>query len=99
MQTVDYPTFLATVVPDDLAMLTSFLVGVEVQGDPATAPGLLVQAQRLYDAGLVTEFAQRRYDVSGATWEGFLGKVAPIAVGYVGQLARERVTLSRDPLP
>lgn len=96
---VDYETFLANVNENDLAMLTSFLVGVEVMGDPPTAPGLFLQAERLYAAGLISDVNRRYFDGPGGTWEGFLGKLAPQAVGYVGQLARERVILSRDPIP
>lgn len=98
-QPVDYNTFLATVAADDLAMLTSFLVGVEVLGDPPTTDALFAQTQNLYAAGLLTDLSRRYYDQSGATWQGFLGVVAPVAVGYVGRLARERVTMSREPLP
>lgn len=99
-QSVDYNTFLANVVAEDLAMLTSFLVGVEALANtPAQGDSLFVQAQRLYDAGLVSSVSRRYYDDGGVTWQGFLGALAPVAVGYIGQLARERVTLSREPLP
>lgn len=100
MQPIDYNTFLANVQDPDLAMLTSFLVDVEVFGaTPEEADGLFAQAQRLFDAGVITDASRRYFDQSGTTWQGFLGKLHPVAVGYIGKLARERVQLSRDPIP
>lgn len=53
---IDYNTFLANVNTDDLAMLTTFITGVDVQSaDAANADALFVQAQRLYNAGMLTE--------------------------------------------
>ena len=100
-QLIDYPTFLANVNTDDLAMLTTFIVGVSVQAADATqADALFVQAQRLYGAGLLTNL-HRVYndDGSGNVQQSFTGLVSPPAAGYVAQLARERVVLSRAPLP
>lgn len=94
---IDYPTFLANVNTDDLAMLTSFIVGVDVQavtGAPE-ADALFVQAQRLYSAGLLTNLHRVYQDVGGSLVQSFSGKVSPQAAAYIAQLARERVTLSR----
>lgn len=106
MTPIDYNSFVANVNEDDLAMLTSFLVGVEVLANtPELGDALFVQAQRLYNAGMITDVSRRYYDTGTAnapapvTWQGFLGKLHPVAVGYVGRLARERVMLSRDPIP
>lgn len=61
-QPVSYNTFLANVVADDLAMLTSFLVGVEVLANtPTLGNTLFAQAQRLYDAGLVSSVSRRYF--------------------------------------
>lgn len=102
MTPIDYPTFLATVNPDDLAMLTSFIVGVDVQAqaDATLADQLFVQAGRLDSAGLLTELHRiYAYDASGNLLQSFHGVVSPAAAAYVAKLARERITLSRAVLP
>lgn len=97
---IDYPTFLTNVNPDDLAMLTTFIVGVSVQAADATAAdALFVQAQRLYSAGMLTNLHRIYQDVGGVLQQSFTGLVDPVAAGYVAKLARERVALSRAPLP
>lgn len=101
MQLIDYPTFLANVNTDDLAMLTTFIVGVSVNAADATqADALFAQATRLNGAGLLTNL-HRIYtnDSNGNVQQSFTGLVSPQAAGYVAQLARERVVLSRSPLP
>ena len=95
---VDYPTFLANVNPDDLAMLTSFIVGVDVQaqGDAALADQLFAQAVRLNSAGLLVDLHRvYSHDATGNLLQSFNGTVSPVAAGYVAQLARERIVLSR----
>lgn len=102
MTPIDYPTFVATVNADDLAMLTSFIVSVDVYAlsDTTLAETLFTQAQRLDESGLLTEL-HRIYtrDSNGVQQQSFRGVVSPVAAGYVGRLARERVLLSRDPVP
>lgn len=102
MPALDYPTFLANVNPDDLAMLTSFTVGVDVQAldDATLADTLFAQAVRLNQAGLLDEL-QRIYthDGAGVLQQSFSGRVTAVAAGYLAQLARERIVLSREPLP
>lgn len=96
--TIDYPTFLANVNPDDLAMLTSFIVGVDVQAlaDATLADTLFAQAVRLNDAGLLDNLHRiYSHDGNGNLLQSFSGTVAPVAAGYVAQLARERIVLSR----
>jgi hypothetical protein len=99
---IDYPTFLTNVQTADLSMLTSFIVGVPVRAlaDAALADTLFAQAQRLYNAGLLVSL-DRQYTVdgTGAVNQSFIGQLVPQAAGYVAQLARERVTLSRAVLP
>jgi hypothetical protein len=102
MTIIDYPTFLANVNPDDLAMLTSFIVGVDVQAldDAALADQLFTQAVRLNSAGLLDNLHRvYSHDSAGTLLQSFSGTVSPVAAGYVAQLARERIVLSRDPLP
>lgn len=102
MTTIDYNTFLSTINPDDLAMLTSFIVGVDVQalGDTTLADTLFTQATRLNSAGLLTSLSRvYAYDNTGTLLQSFSGIVSPIAAGYVAKLARERIVLSRNPLP
>lgn len=102
MATIDYPTFLANVNPDDLAMLTSFIVGVDVLAlaDAALADQLFAQAVRLNSAGLLDALHRiYTHDSNGVLLQSFRGTVSPIAAGYVAQLARERIVLSREPLP
>lgn len=99
---VDYPTFLANVNVDDLAMLTTFTVNVsvEAQTDTALADSLFVQAQRLYGMGLLTNL-HRIYqdDGVGNQVQSFTATVSPPAAGYIAKLSRERITLSRAVLP
>lgn len=102
MTPVDYPTFLANVNPDDLAMLTSFIVGVDVKAlaDATLADQLFAQAVRLNSAGLLDNLHRiYSHDDNGNLLQSFIGTVAPVAAGYIAQLARERIVLSRDPLP
>ena len=97
---IDYPTFLANVNTSDLAMLTTFIVGVSVQSASSTeADALFLQAQRLYSAGMLTSLQRVYQDVSGVLQQSYTGLVHPVAAGYVAQLARERVVLSRAVLP
>lgn len=101
---VDYEVFLANVNEDDLNLLTSFLVGVEAFAHtPAEGEALFAKAQRLYNAGVLSSVSRRYIEAGGietpVTHQGFLGIVHPVAVGYLGKLARERVILSRDPIP
>lgn len=87
-QLIDYTTFVANVNSDDLAMLTTFIVGVSVKSVDATqADALFVQAQRLYGAGLLTNL-HRIYndDGSGNLQQSFTGLVSPQAAGYVARL-------------
>lgn len=102
MTPIDYNTFLANVNPDDLAMLTSFIVGVDVQAqaDATLADTLFAQAVRLNSAGLLTSLQRKyAYDSNSNLLQSFSGTVSPVAAGYVAQLARERIILSRDPVP
>lgn|SRR6185312_16873161 len=102
MNVVDYPTFLTNVNPDDLAMLTSFIVGVDVQAltDATLADTLFAQAVRLNSAGLLDSLHRiYTHDTNGNLMQSFSGTVSPVAAGYVAKLARERIALSREPLP
>lgn len=102
MTPIDYNTFLANVNTDDLAMLTSFIVGVDVQAqaDATLADQLFAQAVRLNSAGLLDDLHRiYTHDSNGNLLQSFIGTVSPVAAGYVAQLARERVVLSREPLP
>lgn len=101
MTPVDYPTFLANVNTDDLAMLTSFIVGVDVQAltDATLADQLFAQAVRLNGAGLLDSLHRvYTHDGAGTLMQAFSGTVSPVAAGYVARLARERIVLSRAPL-
>lgn len=103
IQPIDYNTFLATVQAEDLAMLTTFTVGVSVQAaSQAEADGYYVQARRLYDAGLLATLSRNDNNMDNSTnilpWS-LTALVAPVVVGYVAKLSRERILLSRNPLP
>jgi hypothetical protein len=81
-------------------MLTTFIVGVDVQSaSSAEADTLFTQAQRLYSAGLLLLLSRNYQDINGSLMQSFTGTVTAQAAGYVAQLARERVVLSREPLP
>lgn len=102
MTPIDYDTFVANVNTDDLAMLTSFIVGVDVQAqtDAALADALFTQAVRLNSAGMLDELHRvYTHDSNGNLLQSFRGVVSPTAAGYVARLARERVVLSRAPVP
>lgn len=100
IQPVDYNTLLATVNPDDLAMLTSFTVGVSVKAlTQDEVNGYYTQAQRLYDAGLLTRMSRDFFNDDSGLPFGVSATVAPQVVGYVAKLAHERILLSRGPLP
>lgn len=100
MSVIDYNTFLANVQTADLAMLTEFIQGKRVTGaTQAEADALFAQAQRLYNAGLVWRVVRGYDQSSGVTVFTFDGFCDPVAAGYIAQAARERVQMSRLPLP
>jgi hypothetical protein len=98
---IDYNTFLANVNEADLAVMTNFIVGATVTTTTGEeADGLYNQCVRLYDAGMISEMHRiYKTDTSGDLQQSFSGVVTPVGAGYLVRLARERVILSRDPLP
>lgn len=101
MELIDYDTFVSTVNTDDLAMLTSFVVGVQVNAITASeGDDLFAQAMRLYDAGLLANL-HRIYinNAPNAVVQALTALVSPQVPNYVTRLARERLQLSRDQVP
>jgi hypothetical protein len=97
---IDFNTFLANVNENDLAMMTVFVQGQRVfAGSAAEADALFLQAQRLFTAGMLWRVVRGYEMKDGATAQSFDGFVTPEGAAYLARLARERVTLSRQPLP
>lgn len=100
MQTVPYNDFVATVDPAALTMLTAFVVGQRVQAADATeAATLEAQADSLFQAGMVTEYHVIKLETGGQVITAFDGFATTAGKAYIGVLAKERVILSRDPVP
>lgn len=101
---VDYETFLASAPDEELSMLSSFLVNVEVFAHtPEAGDTMFAQAMHLFELGVLSSVTRRYFEAGGienpVTHQGFLGTLAPAAVGYISKMARERRELSTDPLP
>lgn len=99
-QPVPYDVFLANVNENDLALMTDFIQGTRVSAaDGAEADALFAEAERLYNAGMVHEVHRIFKEVNGVTVQQFDGFVTDVGKGYIARLAKERVLLSRDPIP
>ena len=97
---VSYDVFVANVQQEDLNMLTAFTVGLRVRsGSPEEADALFNEAQRLYQAGMLVEVHRVYREEDGVVVQFFDGYATDIAKGYLARLARERVLLSREPIP
>lgn len=97
---ITYDEFIANVNENDLAMLTEFVQGHRITAITAPeADALFAQAQRLFTAGLVWRVTRGYEMKSGMIEYSFDGFVDPIAAGYIAKACKERVILSRDPLP
>lgn len=97
-----YDEVVQKITPAQLALLATFAAGTRVKELEANADA--VQAVRddcrvLFDAGMVARVGE------GYEWQGeqvlrtFDGYVTDVAQGYVNRLARERLELSREPVP
>ena len=97
---IDYTSFLANALDADISALAYMGAGVVI-GTTTQAEALTFQQQgdRLYDAGLLRRFRSGREVRGGETWFIFDGELSVEAQNYVAQAAKERVILSRDPLP
>lgn len=102
MALIDYNTFVANVQLDHLNLLASFSVGTRVRFAPTETAAIDTARQQcldLYNNELLTRVAEGYERVGADTWHTFDGFVNDAAKGYVDRLARERVQLSRDPVP
>lgn len=98
---IDYNTFLATVQLQHLQLLAVFSAGTRVMVLESNTQEIEETKQRcldLYNAELLTRVAEGYERIDGETQHTFDGYVTEVAKGYVWQLARERIVLSRDPL-
>lgn len=101
MALISYNDFIANAQEADINALAILAAGTQVKTTNASeADGYQAQCQRLYDAGLLTRFARGLEMTSdGVSWHTFDGRLAPEAVPYIAQAAKERVLLSRNPIP
>lgn len=99
---IDYNTFLAQVQTSHMQIFASFTAGERVRFLAADTTGIdacRVACQQLFDSGLLNRVAEGYETVGTDVWHTFDGYVVPAALGYCWQLARERLVLSRNPLP
>jgi hypothetical protein len=97
---ITYEEFLANVNEDDLGMLTTFAQGNRaITRNAQEAEALFTQATRLFTAGMVWRVVRGYEQKSDGVEYQFDGYLSPVAFGYVAKAARERVMISRDPLP
>lgn len=97
---ITYAEFIANVNQDDLGMLTAFAQGNRsATRNAAEADALFTQVTRLFTAGLIWRVVRGYEQKSDGMEYQFDGYLSPVAFGYVAQAARERVILSRLPLP
>jgi len=103
MSLIDYNTFVANVQDGHLQLLATFAAGVRVREPEANTSRigeLRQQCLDLYNAELLSRVAEGyERTTDGMTWHTFDGYVVESANGYVNKLARERVALSREPVP
>lgn len=97
---ISYNDFIANVNEADLAMMTEFIQGNRITTTVAAeADALYAQAERLFTAGVVFRVV-RGWELKGGVLEySFDGYVDPVGAGYIAKAAKERVVLSREPLP
>lgn len=97
---IDYPTFLANAQEADLRALSLLSAGELIKTqDAAEADVFEAQGVRLWDAGCLSRFRRSIEDIGGDTWHVFDARVRTGAMIYVADCAKERVMLSREPLP
>lgn len=99
---IDYNTFLANVQISHMLLLASFTAGERVRFEETDTAGIdaaRAACVQLFDSGLLNRVAEGYEMVGEVKWHTFDGYVVPAALGYCWQLARERLLLSRDPLP
>lgn len=103
MALISYDDFVANVQAGHLNLLASFTAGARIrepEANTAQINAIRQQCVDLYTNELLTRVAEGyERDASGVTWRTFDGYVAPVANGYVDRLARERLLLSRAPVP
>ena len=97
---ISYNDFLANVTAEHLQLLAEFVLGrrVKLLTEQEAAP-YRQRAVELFESELVWRVVEGRERDNGQVWITFDAYVAPQAQAYVTQAARERVQLSRLPLP
>jgi hypothetical protein len=97
---ITYDQFIANVNENDLAVLTSFSVGKRIIClTQQEADAMIVQCERLREAGMCWRIVYAKENKAGGVEFQFDGYVDPVGAGYIAKAARERVMISRDPLP
>lgn len=99
---ISYNDFLANVQISHMLLLAAFTAGERVRFEDIDTQGIddcRAACTQLFDAGLLNRVAEGYEMVGDVKWHTFDGYVVPAALGYCWQLARERLVLSRDPLP
>lgn len=99
---ISYNDFLANVQVAHMQLLATFTAGERVRFPDTDAQGITdarAACAQLFSNGLLSRVAEGYELVGGVQWHTFDGYVEPAALGYCWQLARERLALSREPLP
>lgn len=99
-QLITYTQFLELAQEDDVRALTLF-AGGEVIHTQSTeeAASFTNTLDRLWLGGTVTRVKSGREEIGDQTWFTFEARVKPAALVYVANAAKERLVLSRVPLP
>lgn len=97
---ISYDVFIANAEEDDIHGLALLANGEIIRTpDEAEAATYEARGMRLRNAGLLTRFRRSHEDDGGQVWHVFDAVVHPVAITYVARAAKERVIISRDPLP
>ena len=102
MALIDYNTFVANVQEGHLNLLSAFTAGTRVRvlnTDTVAIDTMRQQCEDLFGNELLTRVAEGYERVGSDVWRTFDGYVNEAAKGYVDRLARERIALSREPVP
>lgn len=101
MSIISYNDLLANALEADLFALGVLACSEVIKTtDPVQADEYQAQGLRLFSDGVecLTRFTRGVERSGGQVWHTFEGRVDPVAVSYLAQLAVDRITLSREPL-
>lgn len=97
---ITYAEFLAVAQEMDVRSMTFLAAGEPIKTeDPDEAATYRQQLDRLWSGGVLTRARESREVIGGNVWFVFDARVLPTAMVYVADCAKERLQLSRDPIP